>query len=215
MSSIPGTVVAATLVPTDSNDTFATHDSHYGKGGWREVATIQDRDAIPSQRRRAGMLVYVITDTTEYILESDLVTWTVKPRSDIKDGSYIWPDEATADAYYVANPTLLVEGAERKIALTNTTSKEQKYIGSVWTDQDTGGGGSTIVYTVATFYRVTIDPMIKTFSINRRSTPSGDVRIRAFKTIVERHTSSGDTRVSAVPAPYANNRRRTYGIKEI
>jgi len=35
----------------------------------------------------------------------------------IKNGSYIWPDEVTANVYYADHPELVFEGAERKIAL--------------------------------------------------------------------------------------------------
>lgn len=66
--AIPGTNVAAPLAPFDSADEFPTHSAEYGKGGWREVDTIADRDAIPELRRSTGMIVYVREDSTAYQL---------------------------------------------------------------------------------------------------------------------------------------------------
>lgn len=64
-----GTLVAATIKPYDSQDTYATHESKYGMGGWHEVTTIIERDAIPQERRSIGMAVYVQDDDTIYILK--------------------------------------------------------------------------------------------------------------------------------------------------
>lgn len=71
MANISGTNVAAGIAPFTTEDTYATHDSQYGKGGWKEVATIADRDAIPEGRRSVGMAVNVLETKTIYTLESD------------------------------------------------------------------------------------------------------------------------------------------------
>lgn len=76
MAAIPGTRVIAPLVPSDSADVYPTHKATYGLGGHRSVATIAERDAIPAERREAGMLVYVSSTGLAYQLEEDLVTWT-------------------------------------------------------------------------------------------------------------------------------------------
>lgn len=57
-----GTNVASPIVPFTSDDNFPTHLAEFGKGGFRTVETIEDRNAIPIERREAGMLVYVIND---------------------------------------------------------------------------------------------------------------------------------------------------------
>lgn len=57
-----GTNVASPIVPFTSDDSFPTHLAEFGKGGFRTVETIEDRNAIPSERKEAGMLVYVIND---------------------------------------------------------------------------------------------------------------------------------------------------------
>lgn len=68
--------VISTLVPQNDGN-FATHDSTYGKGGWHEVTTLADRDAIPAERRRAGMAVNVIMANQVFQLGGDLSTWVL------------------------------------------------------------------------------------------------------------------------------------------
>lgn len=86
------------IVPKN-NGTFPTHDSTYGKGGWHEVSTQADRDAIPAARRRAGMAVNVITDNKVYTLGTDLSTW-----AEFSGGSGGGIPEAPLDgAAYVRN----------------------------------------------------------------------------------------------------------------
>ena len=62
MSELKGTRVASSIVPFDSEDTYATHDAIYGKGGYRTVNTIAERNNIVVSRRSNGMVVYVVTD---------------------------------------------------------------------------------------------------------------------------------------------------------
>ena len=57
-----GVVVTGFISPTDDTDVYATHDSWYGVGGFREVFSITQRNAISIERRRAGMLVAVTGD---------------------------------------------------------------------------------------------------------------------------------------------------------
>ena len=68
MSALAGTIITATVVPTDSRDSFATHDEQYGKGGHRSVATIEERNNISIERRSIGMLVYVVEAEVTYQL---------------------------------------------------------------------------------------------------------------------------------------------------
>lgn len=61
MTAIPRSVrVTGFMAPSDSEDTYATHDEIYGRGGWRTVADITARDAITSDRRIVGMVVRVL-----------------------------------------------------------------------------------------------------------------------------------------------------------
>ena len=77
MSNIKGTNVAAPIVPFTTDDNYATHYAQYGKGGYRTVQTIEERDSIPEARLEEGMLAYVVEDpdnihTYQYINS----TWT-------------------------------------------------------------------------------------------------------------------------------------------
>ena len=76
MSSLRGTNVLAPVVPFDTTDAHASHEARYGKGGYRSVADATERDAIPTLRREAGMLVWVTSLQKQYRLESDLTTWS-------------------------------------------------------------------------------------------------------------------------------------------
>ena len=63
-----GTLVADKIVPTDSQDTFPTHDEEYGFGGFRTVLNIPQRDLISMDRRKEGMLVFCLSDRSLYQL---------------------------------------------------------------------------------------------------------------------------------------------------
>lgn len=64
----------AEIVPKNSG-LFPTHVSTYGKGGWHEVQTVDERDNIPAERRSPGMACNVVSQNTIYILAADLFTW--------------------------------------------------------------------------------------------------------------------------------------------
>jgi len=71
MAAIPGSVrLTGFVAPTDSTDTYPVIDPIWGIDGLRSVADATARDAIPTPRRRAGMLVFT-QDTSEY--------WTLLP----------------------------------------------------------------------------------------------------------------------------------------
>ena len=69
VKNIPGTNVTSCIAPCTEEDNYATHDSIYGKGGWREVRTIEERNAIPIERRKLGMAVWVTQLNKLYILK--------------------------------------------------------------------------------------------------------------------------------------------------
>lgn len=68
---IGGVAITGFIAPTDTSDTFATHDSVLGRGGLREVDSLEARDAIPDDRRRIGMIVYVLAEQKYYALFGD------------------------------------------------------------------------------------------------------------------------------------------------
>lgn len=110
MSEIKGTNVIGPVVPFDTTDTHASHEAKYGKGGFRTVADTTERDAIPSARREAGMLVYVTAADAVYQLGGDLTTWaefTVASVADWADitgkPSVFPPDTASLAAVATSN----------------------------------------------------------------------------------------------------------------
>lgn len=60
------------LTPVDPRDTYPINDPKYQIGGFRDVQTITDRNAISEERRRAGMFCYVVQQNRLYILGSGL-----------------------------------------------------------------------------------------------------------------------------------------------
>jgi hypothetical protein len=68
MGDLSGTIVISSVVPTNSADTYPTHDSQYGKGGAMEAANTTARDAIPAARRTEGMRCWCVDPGKEYRL---------------------------------------------------------------------------------------------------------------------------------------------------
>lgn len=67
-----GTKVTAPIVPNDSSDVYSTHDETFGRGGYRSVKTIAERDAIKIALRKEGMLVKVLADDKTYTLKGGI-----------------------------------------------------------------------------------------------------------------------------------------------
>jgi len=73
MSGYPGSVpVGGFFAPTDTTDTYPTSDSQFNLGGWHEVATHTDRDAIPAARRREGLGCYTANDSKNWQLQGGI-----------------------------------------------------------------------------------------------------------------------------------------------
>lgn len=60
MSNIQGINIAAPVAPYTTDDVYPSHFALYGKGGWRTVATLAERNAIPFDRLELGMIVCVL-----------------------------------------------------------------------------------------------------------------------------------------------------------
>lgn len=92
MSELKGTNIAATIVPHTGDDTYPTHDSHYGLGGYKEVSTLAERDSIPPARLREGCKVYVVSENKEYVYKGN-GEWEQSnaflPTGEIGDGTKI------------------------------------------------------------------------------------------------------------------------------
>jgi hypothetical protein len=72
MAANEGTWVIAGITTPDSQDVFATHFAKLGKGGWRTVADITERNNITTDRREVGMVVWVSSNNTAYQLRSGI-----------------------------------------------------------------------------------------------------------------------------------------------
>lgn len=64
--------VSNQIAPKSTRSTYPTHSDEFGLGGYRSVLTIAERDDIKVQRRKNGMLVYVIENDTTYMLKSEM-----------------------------------------------------------------------------------------------------------------------------------------------
>lgn len=90
MATIPGSVpVTGFIAPTDSNDTYASHSEVYGRGGYRTVANTTARDAITTDRRLEGMLVFCVADGVTYQLDNDLTTWNTYTTTGVLPSDYM------------------------------------------------------------------------------------------------------------------------------
>ena len=82
MAKYPGGVVVSGYIsPSDTADLYATHKEELGQGGYRSVANIAERNLIGRDRRKLGMVVYVIDEDKEYKLLSGLenTNWVYTP----------------------------------------------------------------------------------------------------------------------------------------
>ena len=72
MADIKGILIASQIIPSTDGTILdhATHLSQFGKGGWHEVETISERDAITNDRCEVGMSVYVTSEKKLYILSA-------------------------------------------------------------------------------------------------------------------------------------------------
>ena len=79
MSSNIGTLVIAPIRPQDSLDTYPAFFANDGLGGHYQVDTITDRDNIPTERRVAGMVCYVVATDIFYYLQGGIanVNWQI------------------------------------------------------------------------------------------------------------------------------------------
>jgi len=70
MADIQGLNIAAPVAPYTTDDIYPTHFALYGRGGWRSVDTIAERDNIHFDRLEKGMIVSVHAVDKKYELLS-------------------------------------------------------------------------------------------------------------------------------------------------
>lgn len=113
MSRFEGSVaITGFIAPTDTSDTYATHDSVLGKGGLREVETLVIRDEISEERRRVGMIVFVIEDGHYYSLVGDTTNLSWRDLGTTLGGTDELSEELQSTKLEVENLTQRVERLE-------------------------------------------------------------------------------------------------------
>ena len=78
---IGGVTITGYIAPSDTADLYATHREELGQGGYRSVANTTERNLISMDRRKLGMIVYVIDEDKEYKLLGGLenTNWVYVP----------------------------------------------------------------------------------------------------------------------------------------
>lgn len=78
---IGGVTITGYIAPSDTADLYATHREELGQGGYRSVANTTERNLISMDRRKLGMIVYVIDEDKEYKLLGGLenTNWVYNP----------------------------------------------------------------------------------------------------------------------------------------
>ena len=127
--TLKGTVLASRIVPSDSNDTYGTHEDEYGIGGHRSVINIAARDAIPDARRKTGMTVYVNDINKEYRLVNGITNtnWVLEPDSSVIN-----------DATNTALATKVDKEVGKQLSQENYTTAEKQKLANL-TDNFKGG----------------------------------------------------------------------------
>jgi hypothetical protein len=94
MSRYTGTIpLSGQISPRDTRDDYPTHSDEFVLGGYRSVLTLTDRDNIPSERRKNGMIVYVVEEEKSYILkENSWVDDSVQITVQSLDDSVVFDD---------------------------------------------------------------------------------------------------------------------------
>ena len=100
MAQIRGTNISAPIVPQTDEDIFPSHEALYGKGGWRTVQTVAERNAIPELRRELYMIVSVVANDTLYTLKTGLTNtdweeFVAGGGSDSKQEEFVVPTDGT------------------------------------------------------------------------------------------------------------------------
>lgn len=81
---LKGTNIYAPIVPGTDEDRYPTHYNKYGKGGFKCVRTIAERNAIPIDRLEIPTMCYVFDDDLFYVWDGS--NWNVKEMGGVDVG---------------------------------------------------------------------------------------------------------------------------------
>jgi hypothetical protein len=108
-------VISGPISTTSQSDTYATHISELGKGGWRSVATEDDLNDIPTQRLEVGSAAYVWSDIASknglYLYLDN--AWT---QTSLNSTTYILPAATTS----IRGGVIIKSGGAITLSGTNT-----------------------------------------------------------------------------------------------
>lgn len=131
MAAIPGSVrVGGFIAPSDTGDTYATHDSRYGRGGLKEVADTTERDAISTDRRREGMIVYCASDEKTYQLKGGVTNLDWVEFVGGGSGDVTGPNISVADNVTLFSDNTGKEIKDSGVALSSLQPKAVATVGS-------------------------------------------------------------------------------------
>jgi len=180
--------VAGTLGPTNTTlDTHPVTDPFYGIGGYRVVADLTERDAIPNSRRREGMVVHSISDDFSYRLVGGIGNGNWVQFSDavvIPPRRYAlqWSKRRINNNDWVVPP--LTTHAESGVALPFATTI--KYVTLTYQSVTTSNNQEVLLYigpgtpTPTTLFTVTPtgSPAVHTLSLSQNVAADTVIRFR-------------------------------------
>ena len=143
---IGGVGILGFISPMDTMDTYAVIDPLYGIDGLRNVDTIAEMNAIPFERRRAGMLVGVNGGDIFYKLKN--VSWV----GDITDWEeFTLNNNQTLNFSDKETPSGVIDGNNKIFTLQNTPTpnSEHLYLNGLLLEsggEDYVSSGSTITF---------------------------------------------------------------------
>lgn len=94
---MPGPQVSGPIATTSPTDVFGTHDASLGIDGLRSVADHTARNAVTTERRREGMIVYTRNDKEYWTLAPSPWNGTDSDWTLLEIGAGDHPDSQTFD----------------------------------------------------------------------------------------------------------------------
>ena len=177
MAQIPGTNVSAMVVPFDTQDIYATHNDKYGRGGFRVLDTLADRDDITTPRRKAGMWVKVLETGKVYELDANETSWTEVTFSGGTGGSYTLPaaTRSTLGGIKVGSGLSITSDGVLSVDIScNKTSRSDILAGTI-EDIDQLGLASIIAIKWAVTVINPTTQQVRSFEVSANVSDSGDI----------------------------------------
>ena len=139
MAPIPGSVrVTGFIAPSDSADTYSSHNEIYGAGGFRSVANAAARLAITSDRRIEGMLVKQLDTSEIWTLQGGIadINWVLDP---------LWVSDALRKIVNIGNVYFVDTDAGVNAAARGTYSLPLKTIAYCHTNYVTANHNDVVL----------------------------------------------------------------------